>query len=51
MKQRNLEVHKKFHQGEQVFSCDMCEALFLKRYNLKIRVGSDTFLAGYFKSG
>jgi KRAB domain-containing zinc finger protein len=28
---RNLEVHKKFHDGVQIFSCDLCEALFLKR--------------------
>ena len=28
---RNMIVHKKFHEGEQIFSCDLCEALFLKR--------------------
>ena len=31
MIKRNLDVHKKFHVGEQIFSCDLCEALFLKR--------------------
>ena len=31
MTKRNLEIHKRYHAGEQIFSCDLCEALFVNR--------------------
>ena len=31
LQRRNLEVHKSSHEGKEVFSCDICEALFNKR--------------------
>ena len=29
--ERNLRKHKKFHAGENIFSCDLCESLYTKR--------------------
>ena len=32
--ERNLRKHKKFHAGENIFSCDLCESLYTKRNGL-----------------
>ena len=31
MTKRNLEIHKRYHNGEPIFSCDLCEALIVNR--------------------
>ena len=30
--ERNLKKHKRVHEGENFFNCDMCESMYTKRY-------------------
>eukprot|EP00088_Acartia_fossae_P058830 TRINITY_DN6928_c0_g1_i4.p1 TRINITY_DN6928_c0_g1~~TRINITY_DN6928_c0_g1_i4.p1 ORF type:complete len:177 (-),score=26.75 TRINITY_DN6928_c0_g1_i4:161-691(-) len=36
---RNLEIHKKFHYGQEIFPCGQCESLFLtkKKHRAHVR--------------
>ena len=34
MIKKNLDKHKRYHAGEPIFSCELCEALFTNRFAL-----------------